>query len=846
MATPAWQPGTLYQPGDLVRPASSPPPLFTALVNPGFETGDLTGWTGSDANFQVLTNRVFAGAYCARYNGTNTQAAPAYLEQSAYAPTLPGNLINASCQIDQGELNSTPSQAGGWIAIAWYTSSNVLISVTEGNRITSGHGGSWQQSSVAATAPATAAKCKLRVYAYKTVAAGGNNDKPGFDAAVWDQSYVPPTDSVVYEATQAGAATSAAIEPVWPGEGLTVVDGGVTWLGVEASRVTWQATPILVSGATEPAFPAFAGATVLDNTIIWEATTGFISEAPTSKVAMIAASKIFAGDEDIVPYSATVNPLDWTTEQDAGYLPYGIQVYGSNPVAAMGLFRGNLMVFNSEGFQMWQVDEDPALMALLDGAPIGCIYPRSVQSVGNDLFVLTSQGVRNIAIAAASTNLQAGTAGDAVDPLIKTAVETGVTPRSIYFPAMGQYWLAFGATVFVLSMYKRKASWARYVFPEAITDFTLAGDVLYMRTENHLVWKFDDTVLVDDFGTPGDPDFTDVAALLHFNGVQGGQVFPDVIGHTVTTLGMTETAITDTTRKVFGSASISFPSATDSTDVRLLTAGDTRFNLGTRDFTIETRVWRASASLGNKVIFAFADPTGDKYPLTVYLDSANSLVLKVRDAANGFLLDVDLVASLPTDQWVGFALTRSGSTFRMFANGVQVYSGTSAGTIGPLSATGVVLFGRNLPDPANSIYLGNLEEFRFTADLARYTADYDLATEEFPDNYSAGGTNIPFEGVLQWPWLDLGNIGVQKALEGFDLVGSGEVSVSIGYNQKDVNAYTTPYLIADADTLPDEPVPLPLSAPSYSLKLTYSAEQAWEWQAANLYASDNRGGGARG
>ena len=46
---------------------------------------------------------------------------------------------------------------------------------------------------------------------------------------------------------------------------------------------------------------------------------------PNSKIVAIAASKVFAGDGDIAPYSATVNPLDWSTPEDSGFLPTGLQ-----------------------------------------------------------------------------------------------------------------------------------------------------------------------------------------------------------------------------------------------------------------------------------------------------------------------------------------------------------------------------------------------------------------------------------------------------------------------------------------------------------------------------------------
>jgi hypothetical protein len=215
----------------------------------------------------------------------------------------------------------------------------------------------------------------------------------------------------------------------------------------------------------------------------------------------IAASKFFAGDDDIIAYSTTVNPLDWSTVDDAGYLPFGLQTHGANPVSAMGLYRGNLVAFNSAGFQMWQVDQDPANMALLDAAPIGSTEARAIKPLSNDLIFLNAVGVRNISIAGASTNLQAGSTGEPIDALVQPKLRAGeYEPIAAFWPAYGQYWCIFGPEVFVLTLNEGKTGkWSRYVFPEAITDTTLLNNDLYVRTATHKVWRVTEDYLVDDY-----------------------------------------------------------------------------------------------------------------------------------------------------------------------------------------------------------------------------------------------------------------------------------------------------------------------------------------------------------
>jgi len=101
------------------------------------------------------------------------------------------------------------------------------------------------------------------------------------------------------------------------------------------------------------------------------------------------------------------------------------------------------------------------------------------------------------------------------------------------------------------------------------------------------------------------------------------------------------------------------------------------------------------------------------------------------------------------------------------------------------------------------------------------------------------GVIVPFEGMIQWPWLDFGQPGVTKSLYGFDVVGIGDVSVSFGYDQSNGGSFTAPYTVP-ADTVPGMVIPMPLSAPSLSVRLTYSGTEQWQWNAFSLWLQDLR------
>ena len=174
------------------------------------------------------------------------------------------------------------------------------------------------------------------------------------------------------------------------------------------------------------------------------------------------------------------------------------------PIAALALYRGNLIVFNAGGYQMWQIDPDPQNMAFLDAQPVGCIWTRSCQSVANDLIFLTEIGVRNLGTIGATANMAIGNTGQPVDPLIIAQIQASTyDPFTIYYPGRGQYWLIYGPQAFVLTIngLQGTKSWSRYIFPQVITDATLNSGSLYLRTSASLVWQLNAETVYDDDNT---------------------------------------------------------------------------------------------------------------------------------------------------------------------------------------------------------------------------------------------------------------------------------------------------------------------------------------------------------
>lgn len=438
MTAATWQPGKFYANGDLCTPSSQTVATPVQIPNGTFESGDTawdkgTGWTIQTSGEQ------FQGSWSAKFNYTGTSN----LDMSTPVAVVVGQSITLNGMIDQGD--SDAGDAGARVALVWLDSSGDELLVSLGNNVTSSVNDAWHQSTITAAAPPGAVDVIARVIAFRTT-----GSHPVYaDNISWSYAEVSPKAGLIYKAVQPDIGKSGSTEPVWPTTlGVQVVDNEVIWETIGDTRIVWEAAPILESGGTEPNWPTTPGAMVADGSISWECIVRNVTDekCPNTKVVLIAASKIFAVDDDIIAFSATVNPLDWSTKQDAGYLPTGLQQYGANSMAALGLYRGNLVAWNSQGMQIWQVDEDPARMALLDALPIGSTYPKAVAPMGNDLFFLTKLGARSVGIAAGSTNLQAGDFGMPIDSLVQAALEASPSEaKATYFPSQGQYWLWFNS-----------------------------------------------------------------------------------------------------------------------------------------------------------------------------------------------------------------------------------------------------------------------------------------------------------------------------------------------------------------------------------------------------------------
>ena len=122
-------------------------------------------------------------------------------------------------------------------------------------------------------------------------------------------------------------------------------------------------------------------------------------------------------------------------------------------------------------------------------------------------------------------------------------------------------------------------------------------------------------------------------------------------------------------------------------------------------------------------------------------------------------------------------------------------------------------------------------------DVLKVSAD---AVNDYENDTAVPSREVGFDGVVQWPWLDLGQPGVTKQIDAFDIVSTGAPSVALGYDQSNPLAFTTDYAVPQ-DTMPGMQVPLPVMAPSVSVRVSFAKSLPWRLQSFNLWVEDTVG-----
>ncbi|WP_273430481.1 hypothetical protein [Chitinibacter tainanensis] len=261
-------------------------------------------------------------------------------------------------------------------------------------------------------------------------------------------------------------------------------------------------------------------------------------KCPHSPIVAKKASKIWSSGGDVVRFTKTSTPRDWTTANDAGFLPVGLNQAGTKTVTALGEYNAQLVVFFSDSAQVWNVDPDPLKNSFAQGIDIGVRHPYTHDNMAGDVIFLSAQGIRSTALQAQTQNLIDIDVGSPIDKVVFSELPVGITPRGIYWRGGGQYWLYAGnvAWVYSFSRTAKISAWSKYILTYPIDDLTELDNVLYIRsgddvyrmdaaayTDNGNVFSVDIETQFLDFKLPGvlkqilamDAAFTGTGSVAH-------------------------------------------------------------------------------------------------------------------------------------------------------------------------------------------------------------------------------------------------------------------------------------------------------------------------------------------
>jgi len=204
-----------------------------------------------------------------------------------------------------------------------------------------------------------------------------------------------------------------------------------------------------------------------------------------------------------------------------------------------------------------------------------------------------------------------------------------------------------------------------------------------------------------------DPHWASVAALLRGDGAGGSQTFVDEKG--VITWAANGNAQNSTANKKYGTGSIAFDGTGD-----YIAASNDAALLFTGDFTIE--FWLYEVATGTSYPFFMGNA-----PVRSYINYGN-VAFGNLSALSSFTINAKTV-------WRHIALTKSGTTVRIFQDGTQLASGTHSGNV---DFRGLNL-ARNAFGGADFLN-GYMDELRITAGVARYTANFSPPAAAFPNS----------------------------------------------------------------------------------------------------------------
>lgn len=181
-----------------------------------------------------------------------------------------------------------------------------------------------------------------------------------------------------------------------------------------------------------------------------------------------------------------------------------------------------------------------------------------------------------------------------------------------------------------------------------------------------------------------------------------------------------------TTGPKVGSGSLRFPG-----NAALWVTQNAAFEIASRNFTIE--MWAkldGAITTGNRHLISLGWNVNNR--LSLYI-TGGTRKIELYSNNNGTGSTYISGGTVANDTWTHIALVRNGSTITLYQDGVSIGSTTTAQL--PPGTLGLDIGGqRHIATlQATDYFVGNIDEFRFSAGVARYTSGFTPPTAALPD-----------------------------------------------------------------------------------------------------------------
>jgi hypothetical protein len=224
-------------------------------------------------------------------------------------------------------------------------------------------------------------------------------------------------------------------------------------------------------------------------------------------------------------------------------------------------------------------------------------------------------------------------------------------------------------------------------------------------------------------GVPGNDAFTKI--LLHMDGANGGTTFTDDnAGGVSATWSASGTApITTTAFLKFGTASYQ-----GNSNGFIKSNQNSVYNPGSSDFTID--FWlRGTVASALQYIASFGNTSlTQDYAWSMFYGSDNTLRGGFLNTANSNIQANAGVVSIMDGNWHHIAMVKTSSSVKIYIDGVA--TGTPATSSGTVKSGGsyTMMVGFDVQGFGSTKFRGNLDEFRYSVGIARWTSNFSPPT----------------------------------------------------------------------------------------------------------------------